>query len=575
MGAPKKEAIKFIKCHTQSKLKIILFLLLFIKQSIFSLDFDLMPTNIHFFGATTIKDKIIVYGSNGSYLLSTDYGRTWKQFLLHPYGNIFHMTNYHDTLWGVMDCGIIFHSTNEGNTWEKQQMEMENEEKLYFILPTQDCFFVRSNYGVYKLDKNLKVIKSLKNTLLNIKNDEIYDFNNNPIPTFKDDILYSHNEITLFKGNLLLLSMEYYRGLIVIDYDLNNLDTLPTKQHIYTLENLEMVNFLYPTDSLLIIGIGERTLFKTEDVYSKWDYFFPDTTFLNLNDPDRWKKWPWAEYQNEYFFWNNKLFMEINGSSDGKTIPSSLSYSDFALSPIKFYLKIFVKDEMEKFCDFLKYKNHFNDRSIAFVPSKHFPRENATKFIFTKRKVLLGDSIIIIPGLYKTIISSTDTCNTWNLTSCNAAFIPELILNDSTFVFFNRKPYYNTSSISFDGGVTFQPTELLLDTLYKRIVQVDSLGNIRKIEYENYDTVTYFAIFSQASAFYIDTSGRGFFIGTDKDLRGYAKMNFAYTTNYCKHFKFDSSLKITSYVYPLLPSKVEKFKDKYIFPLIDYEYPSK
>ncbi len=568
--------VKCIFLSVPIKINLIIYVLLipFFYVQTYSFDFDLTPMNIHFYGATVFKDKIFVYGSNGSYLLSTDFGKSWQQFSLHPYGNIFHITSYKDTLWGVLDCGIVIFSFDEGNNWFKKEITLEPDEQVYYILPTEDCLFIRSNKGVYKFDKNLQLISSIKDTLLYINNYIIYDFSENQIPTFKDGIYYSHNEIFKFKRDLLLLSGKYYRGLILIDYDLNKLDTLPTNRHIYT-PNYEMINYLFPFDSVLIISTNARTIFKTEDVHSRWDFLFVDTAFLNNNDPNQWSKWPWREYQDEYFFWNNKLFMVINFASDGKYIPSELSINDFELSPIKLYFKEYIKDETDRFCDFVKFRNHFNDRSIAYVPGIYFPRVNATRYLFTKRKSFVGDSIVIIPGLYKTIIQSRDGCFNWNLTSCNAAHFPELILNDSTFIFLNRLPYYNNTSVSFDGGITFQPTELLLDTLYRRIAEVDSLGNIKNIVYENYDTVTYFAIFKQTSAFFIDSSGRGFFIGTNDDFRGYALLNFAYTTDYGKHFKFDSSLKIRTYTNQLLPPKVEKLDGKYIFPLLDYEYPAK
>ncbi|ROL55858.1 hypothetical protein D9V84_10235 [Bacteroidetes/Chlorobi group bacterium Naka2016] len=562
------------KKNTNVKMLIILMMLIVQNLRLYSSDFDLTPMNIHFFGATVFNDKIFVYGSNGSYLLSTDFGKSWQQYSLLPYGNIFHITSYKDTLWSVLDCGIVAWSTDGGFTWSKKEFQLSNNELMYYILPTEACFFVRTNYGIYKLNKDLNITNVLKDSILYIKNDNIYDFLNLPIPTFKwMKYYYSFNEIYLFKNRILLLSTNY-PGLIVVDYDLTKLDTLPMQDHIYLIGEIDRITDVYLLNDFIVLNANSN-LYITEDVYSKWNYFFPDTSFLNPNDPNRWNKWPITKYPDNFFFWNNKVFIEMQEASDGKYIPSGRSINDFGISPIKLYFKEFIKDESGKFCDFVKFRNHFNDRSIAFVPGIFFPRLNATKYILTKRKAFVGDSIVIIPGLFKTIIQSRDGCYNWDLASCNAAYFPELILNDSTFIFFNRLPYYNNTSISFDGGITFQPTELLLDTLYRRIAEVDSLGNIKHIVYENYDTVTFFAIFKKASAFFIDSSGRGFFIGTDDDFRGYRLLNFANTINFGKHFKFDSSLKIKTYSRQFLPPKVEMLDGKYIFPLIDYEYPDK
>ncbi len=558
------------------RIYLLILSIVFFKLPLYSFDFELVPTNIHFFGAVVAGNNIIAYGSNGCYLMTTDKGTTWTQYYLHPDGNIFHITNFNDTLWGVIDKGIIFYSTDYGLNWVKREFDLDNGESLYFILPTKDCFFVRTTNGIYKLDKKLNVLRTKKDSLLKVRIDNIYDFDGNPVPTFHFASRYSSPEIFLFKNKLLVLSGNYLPGMIVLDYDLNNLDTIVSTEHIYYNvkgSTFASIDYLYPMENVLILNI-EGNLYITEDIYSKWRYFFPDTSFLNPNDPERSTKWPWKEYSLEYFFWNDKLFMDIKSYSEGKYLFGK-PLGGWTSSPIMYYFKKYNVDETGTVCSFDKYKGYFNDRSITTVHDGWGNRRNATEYIFTKRKAILNDSIIVVPGLFKTLIQTQDGGESWRLISCNASHFPELILNDATFVYFNRTPYFNTTAVTFDAGITFHPTELYLDTLFRRIYTVDTNGNIIRVDYENYDTVSYFTGYEATTAYHIDSTGKGFWIGFGwKHIREAPR--FAYTRDFGIRFKFDSILKpygLPPNVTKMLPPKIERSGDKWVFPLVSNEPP--
>ncbi|MFN3307496.1 MAG: hypothetical protein ACK42Z_09980, partial [Candidatus Kapaibacteriota bacterium] len=240
--------------------------------------------------------------------------------------------------------------------------------------------------------------------------------------------------------------------------------------------------------------------------------------------------------------------------------------------------KKYIKDETGEIIDFIKYGNHFEGQSIAPVWGS-YGIENATRLIFPHRKAILEDSIIVLAGLFKTIIQSRDNLKSWELVSCNINK-PEFILNDSTYIFFTRAPYgYNTTSVTFDGGLTFRPTEFGLDTLYRVILNIiyDSLGNIVKVDtsYANLDTVSYFTAHEGTSIFHIEESGKGFWIGS-RSKEPYPR--FATTKDYGVKFKFDT-LSFLGRNTEGIPSKVVKVGGNYIFPLAiatppDYRYSS-
>ncbi|MFN3781963.1 MAG: WD40/YVTN/BNR-like repeat-containing protein, partial [Candidatus Kapaibacteriota bacterium] len=147
----------------------LLFLMINSKLDLCSADFDLMPINVHFFGAVVAGKNIIAYGSNGCYMMTTDRGANWKQYSLHPNGNITYMVNYRDTIWGVIDDGIVIYSTDYGWNWEKISLDINKNEKLYYILPTDGHLFLRSTRSVYKVDRNFNVLGQITDNLLEIK----------------------------------------------------------------------------------------------------------------------------------------------------------------------------------------------------------------------------------------------------------------------------------------------------------------------------------------------------------------------------------------------------------------------
>jgi len=93
-----------------------------------SFDFDLMPINIHFYGAVTVGSNIIVYGSNGAYLMTTDKGRTWKQYSLHSNGKIYHMVSESGWVWAIIDKGIVAFSSDGGFNWYKKYVPLDSDE---------------------------------------------------------------------------------------------------------------------------------------------------------------------------------------------------------------------------------------------------------------------------------------------------------------------------------------------------------------------------------------------------------------------------------------------------------------
>ena len=53
--------------------------------------FDITPLNINFWGTVQCENKIIVYGDYGTFIFTTDNGRTWGKNTIYPKGNIMQM----------------------------------------------------------------------------------------------------------------------------------------------------------------------------------------------------------------------------------------------------------------------------------------------------------------------------------------------------------------------------------------------------------------------------------------------------------------------------------------------------
>ncbi len=140
----------------------------YLNQFVKSNEFDLIPLNTHFLGSVVSWHNILAYGTDGTYLMTTDRGKSWKQYSLNEFGIIREMINYNDTIWGIMDEGYLLASYDYGFSWRLEQYEIDSDEHFITLVGSDKYIFVRSTNGIYCFDKDFNLINKLKDTIIEI-----------------------------------------------------------------------------------------------------------------------------------------------------------------------------------------------------------------------------------------------------------------------------------------------------------------------------------------------------------------------------------------------------------------------
>jgi hypothetical protein len=519
-----------------------------------------MPTNIHFTGSVASGNNIIAYGDYGAYMLTTDKGISWKQYSLHEFGVIQDMVNQNDTLWGIIDEGYIVRSLDNGINWSKHKFDLDSADHFVKIVVNENYVFVQSVKGIHRFDKNNNFINSITDSLLVVRYSGF-----GYVPGVKP-FNYSGNEIFTYKNQIILGSKSYYNGFLLLPENLSKIDTVNLQKnvfpfwsnqpHVYHLRNI----FKYKGNNVFNIN---NNLYYSDDNFTKWTYFYPDTTYLNNSDSLFFKKWRYPDFMTQtYYFSNDNLFMNHYLNDNGKIMyPSSIGYLGGGTLG-KFGIKKYVFEGDS--CDFRLYNNYFDNK--YYTPKYSDFVDSPIASVYTSRNTLLDDNNIVKVGKFKTILQTLNDCKSWELvSSLNAK--PKIILNDSTYIFINDAPNTNDTYRTNNYGNTFMPTELGLDTSLTVILHKDSLGNIDTLS-KTIDTVTHFGRFSKTSIFYFDTSGRSFWGGPLSFISNY-NYNFAYSQDSGRRYKFGylKDLILGASYWEPYSSNIELIDGKYIFSI--------
>ncbi|MGB9856437.1 MAG: hypothetical protein ACPLKS_07885, partial [Caldisericum exile] len=534
--------------------------------------FDITPLNINFWGTVQCENKIIVYGDYGTFIFTTDNGRTWGKNTIYPKGNIMQMLYEKkiNLLWGIIDNGFIVYSTNCGEKWNLKYFDKLVEgERLLSTIFFENFIFIRSTHKIFKFDVNLNLLDYYQNDSLKIKFSDTFYFYNTLYKT----------RFYPFKNKLIILSDNYPTLLFILTPELKNMEVVDIRNKVYIREPYyPYIYDIFVLKDTIVIN-ARFNLYQTNDIFGNWNFYFPDSNFVNINDTNFFSKWPqgrskWEEnrfdiYQPQnYFFHNNELYMDIISTSVAKRAIDWGGSGSFSL--ISYFIRKFKFDSAKKSCYFENFNSFFDDNNYAPVLYKN-RMQNATEFLLLKNKAIINDSIFVIPGPYSTIVMSTNSGKNWFLVSCNNGN-PEFIIDETRYIFFNKSPNFNSTFLTSDGGITFIPSKVNLDTLLSKMIFIkkDTLGNPIDtiVLYENYDTVTFFPSYERTLLLHIDTTGKGFWLGYNLKKYLIGVPNLAITFDFGLMYKFYNrnffNFSVTNEIYP---SKIFQIQDKYIFTL--------
>ena len=246
--------------------------------------FNLMPLKIHYLGAVGAGDNIIAYGTNGAYLLSTDKGQSWTQRNLNNFGQINHIINFKDTLWGIVNNGCIISSTDYGLHWNEYQIPIDSADRLHKIAVNDNNLYIRSLKHILRIDRNMNLINTLTDTIIynNYYRNSWFE------PDYPEH--YFDYYFQFFNGDLLAGISSQIAGFLAIDEDINNYELITLKDKIHTGKPVTYeINQTIEIGGEKVINIGYQ-FYKIDDNYQNFEYFFLDTLYMNRNDSNYRKK---------------------------------------------------------------------------------------------------------------------------------------------------------------------------------------------------------------------------------------------------------------------------------------------
>lgn len=553
----------------ESILKIFIGIIISISIANSQLNFDIMPTNIHFFGSVATSKNIIAYGNLGSYLITTDGGKSWNQKAIDDFGEIRKIVNYNDTLWGIINTGSIIRSTDHGLNWTITDIRkfLNHNDLLANILVTEKFVYTRSYNSIICFDKNLNYINKNTDSLLDIS------YVNEIKPGYVDRLWY--DEMYFCFNKIIANSYWYTRngGIIVLSEDLTNLDTIRIEEKIHfyhpTMQTSCYLENLFSIKDQNIFNFSGN-LFTTNEDFLDWNYYFGDTTLYNVYDslyPLKWNEWGYLTTEYCFSHKDNLFAPYCKKNREKGSVPSLFhdpaDIIDFGYQKFDFTTK-----------RYMPYNSMYMDN---YYSSKYFSYflEGSIGYTRTVKPSIFQDTVFVLASFCKTIVQTRDDCKTWELVS-NMNGVPKIIINDSTYYYIDEKSHHNDINRTTNYGVTFFPTEYGLDTGRVKLLVRDSLGNVIDTIFKTFID-SYLSRYKQTTLFYIDSTGKGFWSGADFDIDP-DQPQFAYTTDGGKHFKFKRYSNLGHYYISSeveRPSNVLKIADKYLFASssnLDYPY---
>ncbi|MBM2815658.1 MAG: hypothetical protein HW421_2420 [Ignavibacteria bacterium] len=498
---------------------ILTVLLIIINVKTKALNFDLMPMNVHYFGIVSSGKNILVYGSNGAYMMTTDKGNSWKQFSLHDYGEIRKMVNFNDTIYGVIDTGYIVKSTDNGQNWKKLKFDLSNGDKFINLEISDNYIFIRSLNCIFRFDKNFIFENYYSDTIINTY------INKNFIPEGSPNF-YTDNYMKYINGNLFLALNNKFKGFAILPESLTELRFIKLDEKIYITNPAiySLVNLLTYKNQLVFNIKGN--LFYTDANYNKWTYFYPDTNFMNTNDSFFGFKNS-GMLPNTYFTINNQICIGHLEENKSKIIQSKMNLPNVGL--YNYDIKTLDKNAGI----FKNFSEPFiNDYyTVPYFLNPYSTTDGLDNVLLRYKPSICLDSVIILSGVIKSLFLSQDYGKSWELISYLTGS-PKAIINDSTYVFMNDAANANEVNHTTNYGNTFLPVKII-------------------------DSSTYLRTFDNVDILFIDNNGKGFFTGKKSSISN----NFAITKDGGKTFSFLSTNRIGGDII----SNVCKVDDSYFY----------
>ncbi|ROL55854.1 hypothetical protein D9V84_10215 [Bacteroidetes/Chlorobi group bacterium Naka2016] len=418
-----------------------------------------------------------------------------------------------------MNTGYLIISTDGGYNWTLKKFDLEASERFLKILVTENNIYIRGVQTLYKLDRNVKVVKSIKNSVFKPTLNKFVE--GNPDEVVKPINNYFDDDIYLFNRKILLSSESFFdSGFVAVDTSLDNFELVNLVEYFPSFKGYEGFLKVMDFKDTKIFRINQN-LYTTDSIFSKFNYFYKDTLFMNFDTSyEVYKKWLFYGFPDYYFTINDTLYIaKRRDSTKYDTIGPSkyIAYYQFNIYSVKKYLSN-PKDT------FVAQGNPFYDVYNGYFYTNG---ELVDPYLSTRintPSLAVNDSFWVFTNRNKFLFITTDKGYNWRLISYLAG-VPRVILNDTTFFFVLQDNEITEVNRTTDGGITFLPSKNFLE------------GYTNRIPITCFYTLPYF---------FIDSTGRGFLKGLNK----HEKCNRIYQTyNFWEtyHYTSDKFLSVGTY----------------------------
>jgi hypothetical protein len=429
---------------------------------------------IDYVGCVIANNNIICYGTNSSYVISSDEGKNWQQGRIGYVGTIVKLEFVDNVILGFSLNGHSIKSTDLGKTWETNKLNFIDS--AYDVQFDSGYFFIRGYNSISVLDKNFNLLSKFSDTILTrfskmfntnfLNKNEFVIFENQVYFNSLSNKLISINKIDFINNKIKLDSVNICDS---CKYGISGLIELNGKLifDIYMNTPSDYKTSLYYEFNIFSkkvkeIKDEEATIFRSKTYYIKNEIYFVYQDY-KFRIP--------FDYFTLGLFRFNKLTDTLESLSNFNVIPTSISnvndlklYKDsvlIAVMPKKtimisrnlgkdweaistinnpsYFNCLYEQDSLKIFVDSYNAFYTYDNISYTFSPpdlsNKNFKILNSStlkkRYIDSSGKIIMIYSVMSDPD--NNVIISNDFGKTYEFK--NQTF---LNYNSGDFVYFNK-----------------------------------------------------------------------------------------------------------------------------------------
>jgi hypothetical protein len=420
-----------------NKYKVImkhLILFIFITNSLFSseieskFNFQEKAHFVDYVGCVIANNNIICYGTNSSFVISSDEGKNWQQGRIGNVGIIVKLEYIDNIIIGFSLDGHSIKSRDLGKTW--QTSKLNYIDSIYYIHYESGYFFARCYNSLKVIDKNFNLISEYSDSMLTWSY-KIYDVKNTQ------------------RNNFVIVGENIY------------FDNLSNK--LYSINKYDLIIGKPKLDSIIVCDTCKNNVKNIVVIGSKL-YFL-----IDKNYPTDYS----GTHQFEYTLTNNKTNEIVKPKF-------KINFSKYFNIENNFY-QVYVNGSAFSYnysrLELKKYDKQ-NDSLKSINDSINIPND----FFNVTDLKKLNDSLLVIVSIKNTILISRNLGKDWETISTlnTPNYFNCLYEHDSLKLFVNNFDIYS----SYDNNITYKINLLdLKNTNYKKLGSlkrryIDSTGKI-------------------------------------------------------------------------------------------------